>query len=277
MQMTSRIIKLIISIFIFCIDYAKKLLLSVFGKSIPAKYIVLYYHLVTPKDLRRFVKQMDILTRLAKPVRANYKGPIESGTYYVVVTFDDGFIHTIETILPELIKRKIPIMIFIPTGFLGQKPGWIKNNKYLANHEIVATDVQLKKLNKEELISIGSHCVSHCRLNLLKENIARQELTESKKTLESILLEKIDYLSFPYGSFNENLVKLAHEAGYKRIFTILPKVYSINTKGLNEYIVGRFLVEPSDWNLEFKLKILGAYRWLITVIALKKIIRNIIY
>jgi hypothetical protein len=37
-----------------------------------------------------------------------------------------------------------------------------------------------------------------------------------------------------------------------------------------EFVLGRISVEPTDWALEFRLKLLGAYRWLPQAIALKR-------
>ena len=37
-----------------------------------------------------------------------------------------------------------------------------------------------------------------------------------------------------------------------------------------EFVTGRIAVNPTDWELEFRLKILGAYQWLPRVIAYKR-------
>jgi hypothetical protein len=62
---------------------------------------------------------------------------------------------------------------------------------------------------------------------------------------------------------------LCREAGYERIFTTLP-VFAFAEPG--EFVVGRVRVDPTDWPLEFRLKLAGAYRWLPAAFAFKRLI-----
>src|SRR5207245_1160814 len=73
--------------------------------------------------------------------------------------------------------------------------------------------------------------------------------------------------SFPHGSFNAKLVEWCREAGYERVFTILPTLAFSDPR---EFVTGRVSVEPTDWPLEFRLKLLGAYRWLPFGFGLKR-------
>lgn len=73
--------------------------------------------------------------------------------------------------------------------------------------------------------------------------------------------------SFPYGSFNEALVNCAMEAGYERVFTVLPDLAFSDPA---EFVTPRVRVDPTDWDLEFRLKVLGAYRWLPIAFAIKR-------
>jgi len=226
--------------------------------------VTLYYHSVKRDDCRRFVKQMEILKRLAQPISADMKDILTDGGHYVAVTFDDGFQNIIENALPELIDRRIPSTIFIPTGYMGREPDWIQDKLNEDRNEVVMTEEQINKL-PTELITIGSHSVSHTNLTLLEEEDIRRELVESKKKLQLVTGMRISFLSLPHGGFDRRVVEMGRQAGYKRIFCSLPRL--TNKK---EYIVGRVSVKPSDWRLEFRLKILGAYRWLPSAIALKQ-------
>jgi len=75
--------------------------------------------------------------------------------------------------------------------------------------------------------------------------------------------------SFPYGAFNAQLVEWCRDAGYERVFTTLPVIASSEPE---EFAVGRVSVEPTDWSLEFRLKVLGAYRWLPLAYKMKRAI-----
>ena len=78
-------------------------------------------------------------------------------------------------------------------------------------------------------------------------------------------------LSFPYGAFDKRHVGIARASGYKKVFSTLP---TMALMGKDEYLTGRIRVDPTDWAIEFYLKILGAYRWLPAAFSLKRQIRH---
>ncbi|MFX0199396.1 MAG: polysaccharide deacetylase family protein [Candidatus Hodarchaeota archaeon] len=228
--------------------------------------MVLYYHAVSLNQRKYFALQMDQLTRFTRPVAADIMEPLEKGIRYACVTFDDGYECLLENALPELTKRNIPTTIFIQTGHFGRCPEWITEESHPLRSKRIMTAGQLKEINND-LISIGSHCVSHAKLSYLDEKTTKRELLESKKQLEAILGKEVKLLSFPHGDYNQKVIELSKMVGYKRVFTIQPTLARLSPE---EYVTGRIKVEPSDWRLEFRLKLLGAYRWLPMVFALKR-------
>jgi peptidoglycan/xylan/chitin deacetylase (PgdA/CDA1 family) len=100
---------------------------------------------------------------------------------------------------------------------------------------------------------------------------AAREIALSRVRLEEQLHRKILLFSFPFGAFNENLVEICREAGYQSVFTTLPSFAFIKS---DEFVTGRVRVDPTDWPLEFKLKVTGAYRWLPWAFELKRKILN---
>lgn len=269
-NVTLRLIKLTISIGLFFYDYIQKRIYKLLGKKIPGRCVVLYYHEVTFEQRNRFAKQMDHVIRWSRPVSAYIKEPLEDGICHVAITFDDGFACIIENAVPLLIERKIPFTIFIPTAYLGRKPDWIIvrwiEEQEIKDHETVMTLDQLINLCHNDLISIGSHCVTHQNLLQLTDEAAKEEIFQSKLTLEALLNEKIVALSFPHGAFNEKHVEFAKQAGYERVFSISPRPAFSQT---DEYVTERINADISDWPIEFLLKILGAYRWLPLAFALQ--------
>ena len=265
-----RIIKFVISIF-YCvilqlIIVSKKLL----GKELPDICVVLYYHSVKPEQRSKFARQMDDLIKLAKPVRADVKGPLKEGAKHVAITFDDGFQSMVDNALPELMLREIPFTIFIPTGYLGRQPQWATGEGFQDHNEQVITVDQLQQLQLD-LVSIGSHTVTHPRLPIVSKEKALTELYKSRTELESILGRDIKLFSFPHGEYNLSLVDLARQTGYDRVFTTLP-VFAFSEP--HEFVTGRVWVAPTDWRLEFRLKLMGAYCWLPLAFSLKHKIKN---
>lgn len=228
--------------------------------------------MVEQKERRNFGCQLDAILRNAKPIQADTKNLLTPNTYHVAVTFDDGFVDILENAVPELMKRDIPFTIFVPTGYLGKCPEWIEKKEYRSSRGPVMTETQVRDIMKCELVSIGSHCVSHTDLRLMDENSAKQEIQNSKNELENIIGKKVNLLSFPHGAYTDKCIEFARHAGYERVFTIKP---SLGLLSPNEFITGRISVCPGDWPFEFKLKVLGAYRWLPWAYSLKRKILSI--
>jgi peptidoglycan/xylan/chitin deacetylase (PgdA/CDA1 family) len=254
-----RLVKLFIGLAVAGMDLLLAVGAKLVGRQPRSRCVVLYYHAVPATQRSRFLAQMEILCKHATPIRAGHQAPLKPGRRYAAVTFDDAFLSVIENALPELEKRRIPATIFVPTGSLGQAPRWIKNGSAAAKHETVLSPEALKQLSGNPLLEFGSHTISHPHLPTLEPAQAQAELCDSKATLESLLSKSVTLFSFPHGEYNEALVRQAREYGYTRIFTIAP---CLALQQPNEFVTGRVLADPSDWSLEFWLKLVGAYRWL---------------
>ena len=227
--------------------------------------VVLYYHSV-PAELRgEFARQLDVVLQKAKTIGVADRVSLEQSNLYAAVTFDDAFENFVDVALPELTKRNIPSTVFVIADALGKTFG-------PAGHaERVMSARQLQAL-PEDLVTIGSHTSTHPYLPSLNESDAKQELAESRVKIEQILNRKVQLFSFPFGGFNSELVEHCREVGYRRVFTTLPEFAFENPE---QFVVGRVRVDPSDWSIEFRLKLAGAYRWLPIAFSMKrKIVQN---
>jgi peptidoglycan/xylan/chitin deacetylase (PgdA/CDA1 family) len=224
----------------------------------PAANVVLYYHAIRPEQRKAFAKQMDMLLRLARPWKLD--GAIEQGnSRRVAITFDDGYISVMENASPALKQRGIPFTVFVPTGSWGQRPEWVRSLNHPFWNERVVSKEELRAWAAEPLLTIGSHTVHHRNLLKATPEEASRELIDSKMELETVLGKPVNLFSFPHGAHNSRVVTQALDAGYRRIFTIEPELADASN---GAPVVGRVAVEPVDWPLEFRLKALGAYRWL---------------
>src|SRR5664280_2276852 len=262
-----RIIKLFISLFVFVFDCISGCLHSLFNKD-KTTCVILYYHAVYPEEKKAFALQMDDLLRWTKPIAINEISSLKPSGRYSAVTFDDGFTCVLDNALPELSKRNIPATLFVPSGCLGQQPPWLDEGN-VDHNNVVMTQEQLNNLDKKQVL-IGSHCRTHSNLLQISQDEARKEIIQSKKELEDILKTPIEIISFPHGDFDQTHIDIAIQTGYRQAYSILPElIYS----GYADFIRGRVKVDPSDWRMEFRLKLLGAYRWLPMAFALKRNIR----
>jgi peptidoglycan/xylan/chitin deacetylase (PgdA/CDA1 family) len=235
----------------------------------PGTCVVLMYHDVTAENYHRFVRQMEKLAQLATPVGTDSISELQKGKHYVAVTFDDGFASTIELVLPGLTHKAIPATFFIPTAYLGKEAAWIANIDRRQRVGRIITADSLRLLCKHNYVTIGSHGINHRRLTEMKDDEAREELTESKRLLENITGKEVKGHSFPFGAYNDSHITMARKAGYDHVFTIDP---TVAIGGGKEFVIGRIEVDPTDWPLEFTLKALGAYRWHPYVSRLKKLL-----
>jgi len=269
-RFAARMVKLAVSLLVAGGDWLSALIARSGGRQ-PASYcVVLYYHAVRAKDRQRFAAQMDVLASIAVPVDLEGSGDLPAARRYAAVTFDDAFVSVVVNALPALRARGIPSLIFAPTGAIGGRPTWIE----AAHHdgsEVVASAELLRSVSDQPLVRIGSHSVSHPNFRRLDDAQARQELADSKAELERITGRQVRSFSFPHGAYTERSLSLARQCGYTQVHTIAPAL----TRAPREaFVIGRVSVDPGDWPIEFRLKALGAYRWMVWASAFKRRLRD---
>jgi peptidoglycan/xylan/chitin deacetylase (PgdA/CDA1 family) len=253
-----RLTKLLISlIFLFYRRLANRIM-AILGLKVEPECTILYYHAVSASEQQRFAWQMDKLLCLTTPIAADSQQDLKPGINYSAITFDDGVESALENAVPELVQRKIPATIFVVANFIGTRPEWAIHGPEYDEQEKISTLEQLHDLPCD-LITIGSHTLSHPWLPSISESEAKAELLGSRKKLETLLNREIKLFSFPYGAMSNDLVKWCREAGYERVFTVVP-AYTLSDP--HEFVCGRVTADPSDWHLEFRLKLLGGYQWM---------------
>jgi peptidoglycan/xylan/chitin deacetylase (PgdA/CDA1 family) len=265
-----RTAKVIISLGCYCVDCLVRLLMRLLGRKPSGTCVVLYYHSVPSVQRSAFARQMDLVARSTTPISLDRVPQLLPGRRYCGVTFDDGFGDTIDNAIPELQKRNIPATVFVTAGYLGQHAEWWPPNERERLQRIAPAE-RWRQVS-DDLIRVGSHSVTHPDLRKLSEAEARRELRDSRAMLEKITQKKVSAFSFPYGEFNDTLVDWCRDAGYERVFTSRPGIAFRDPK---EFATGRVPVEPTDWKLEFRLKLFGAYRWLPLAISWKRKIRSL--
>jgi peptidoglycan/xylan/chitin deacetylase (PgdA/CDA1 family) len=66
------------------------------------------------------------------------------------------------------------------------------------------------------------------------------ELRESKRILEERLQRKVPYFAWPMGEYNDDLVKMAKDAGYKAVLTVEE---GPNRQGDDVFKIKRILID----------------------------------
>jgi peptidoglycan/xylan/chitin deacetylase (PgdA/CDA1 family) len=270
--MKYRVVKIIISIGYYYLIKFTHLVYRIIGKDYTCNCVILYYHSILDNERDKFARQMDLLLKYTVPIGADQITDRNNGRNYTIVTFDDGFISVLNNATPELVKRGIPFTVFFPTHCLGKVPEWHMDKNKINNNEIVMSIEQLKQL-PNGLVTIGSHTLTHPNLTMISEENAKFEIQESKNQLETIIEKEVNLFSFPYGMYNNELISLVTDSGYERMFTIIPELSKMNN---SNKVFGRITSNPTDWRIEFWLKIQGAYSWLPFVFSIKRKLQNLI-
>ncbi len=80
----------------------------------------------------------------------------------------------------------------------------------------------IKDLSKEDLIYIGAHTHYHQNLGILNVRETKEEITSSKKILEDLIQDPINFFAYPYGtknSYKKSDYKILKDNGLKLAFT----------------------------------------------------------
>lgn len=138
----------------------------------------------------------------------------------IAITFDDGWRSQYENALPILVKNNIPATFYIYTGVIGGKAYMTWDNL----HELVADNME-----------IGDHTKNHPRLTKIAPEKLDEELLQSKIILERDLHVKVTDFAYPYGNYNDNIIKELKQYGYisartsnKGLYNDFKDLYQLN-------------------------------------------------
>jgi peptidoglycan/xylan/chitin deacetylase (PgdA/CDA1 family) len=92
-----------------------------------------------------------------------------------------------------------------------------KANRQDDDYWLQMTPVQIKTMSASAFVTIGAHGYYHNDLALIYPTNAASEMMMCKEYLENITGKQISSFAFPYGSYNEQVLKDAKEAGYTQL------------------------------------------------------------
>jgi peptidoglycan/xylan/chitin deacetylase (PgdA/CDA1 family) len=166
------------------------------------------HHLfVRPSDLERQIARLqdwgyELVTfgTLAARVAA---GDIDG---FASLTFDDGLVDNLDTLVPILERTGAEATVFVVTGWLGkphEQAAWTR----------MLTEAELRELAAAG-VEIGAHTVTHPDLTTLEYDDARSELAESGEELRRITGAEVAVAAYPYGRANDETRAACRDAGF---------------------------------------------------------------
>lgn len=155
----------------------------------------------------------------------------------IVITVDDGHQSVYTDLFPLVKKARIPVTLFI-------YPSAISHATYALTWD------ELRELHASGLFDIQSHTYWHPNFKVERRRLDPRkydefvsfQLTKSKTTLQRMLDCQVDLLAWPFGIYDDELIKMATRAGYIAGFTIERRAVQ---KSDSIMALPRFLIEGS--------------------------------
>lgn len=159
----------------------------------------------------------------------------------VIITFDDGYVDNYRYAYPILEKYNLRATIFLITDYIGTYPNYM-------------TWAQVEEMNDGGLIDFESHTLSHEKLDSTSYADTWRQLADSKTALEWHLLKYVKYIAYPCGSYDDELVNMTRQAGYRAAFTVN---YGVSDASENQFVLDRVPIFGSNNHtfLRFKLRL----------------------
>jgi peptidoglycan/xylan/chitin deacetylase (PgdA/CDA1 family) len=211
----------------------------------PGDVVVLLYHRVgdgsaeVELSAAAFEQHLAHLseTRSARTLEQALNG----GAGGVVVTFDDGTADFHHTVLPLLVRYRIPALLYLATGSVSDDDGGLSWSQL---EEAVSTD----------LVTVGSHTHSHRDLSHVPLPEAEAEMRRSRELVEDHLGRPCEHFAYPFGVGSP-----VAETAARRLFTSAALGdWRTNRAGrIDPYRLGRVPVLRSDGQAFFRAKARG--------------------
>lgn len=159
----------------------------------------------------------------------------------VVITFDDGYVDNYKNAFPILEKYNLRATIFLISDYVGMYPNYL-------------TWSQISEMQDSGRIDFESHTLSHKQLDATSPEETKNQLEGSKQALEWHLGKTINFIAYPCGSYDDDLIRMTREAGYRAAFTVN---YGLSDASENPFVLDRVPIFGSNRHtfLRFKLRL----------------------
>lgn len=225
----------------------------------------MYHHVADGADFRShapycvtpnmFTKQLDLLQSLrAQCVTVSQAvGEPRNRGKTIAITFDDCPVNLLDHAIPELEKRGLLATFYAVADKLNGTNDW--------DHNRGKTRVRL--MNSGELQSlasagheIGSHGMTHVRLDEVDAFTLHAELHDSRSRLESEIGCAVTSLAFPFGGIPKDHAVACRNTGYGSACAIFSPASSVLA---DPYALRRILIHERDIGLRLRFKLSQVY------------------
>lgn len=147
---------------------------------------------------------------------AAFDGKIALPPKPIILTFDDGYVDFYFNAHPLLQKYNMKVVAFISTGLIG-------GGAYM-------TWSQIDELVHSPNVVLEAHSVHHYALNKVNQQVLQNEVVESKQVLEKHTGYTVNWMAYPYGSFNDAVVSAVKKSGYIGAITTVSGIWQYKSR-----------------------------------------------
>ena len=192
-----------------------------------------------------FARQMEFVAsgRFGRPVALG--AAKLDGSPELCVTFDDGFRDALTNAAPVLVRLGLPFTVCVTPGLLDA------GSPHLSWPE-------LSELARAPGCEIGSHGLTHARLDALGDDALARELSESGRRVSDALGRRVGVMTWPHGAASRRSADAARAAGFTRAGCSL---YGVNAPGRDPLLLKRTEIVAFDDERDFAGKASGLWDW----------------
>ena len=211
--------------------------LAPFREHFKGGFPILCYHKIEPVPQRARIKGLYLEAglfrrQMAELAEANYSfslpGP-HSASHSLAITFDDGFVSNLNSAVPAMREFGAKAINYLVADRIGKSSDWETAEGGEARPLMDSSQI------RDWLAAgnwIGAHTCTHPRLSKIPREFAREEISASKKKLEDRFGQPMEHFAYPFGDYDDAVVEMVREAGFKTACTMDRGVNDRNTDPL---------------------------------------------
>lgn len=218
---------------------------------------VLMYHSISKdtqsaKDIYslshiNFAQHVELLSELHKTKNSKIVKLDSTDESGITITFDDGYRDTLTIAAQALEEKNLPFTVFVASANITSG-----DSKFLNQQDLI-------ELSNISGATIGSHGHAHSHLAKMSPQDVKSDLKHSKDWLEQVIQKPVTTLSYPHGSYNDNVLRIASEIGFEFAATSNWGVFEVGKKKLE---IPRIDIWGQDSKKVLQQKLFGQWEWI---------------
>lgn len=133
-----------------------------------------------------------------------------------VITFDDGYVDTLQNALPVLRKHGFSATCYVVSDRLGRHNEWDADELNVIKPLMTAT--QLREWHAAGM-DVGAHTRTHVRLPQCDDARLEDEVRGCRRELEAVIDAPVLHFCYPWGEHDERVVASVQRAGFTTAVT----------------------------------------------------------